>query len=290
MYLIIKHKNQPSKELRFRNGPIYIGRQLGSQVFLPDRTISRQHAVIYSTTDGQWILEDLDSANKTYLNGKAIHKEPLTDGDMFTISDFNIEVKFRETVSQPTKINMEDTMLDTNQELRSIKRKITDTNGPAFKLSPERVKKYAEFTCKLASAKDIDELLEILITQFKKQLLPFHIWAGFKLPNENSFNIYKGRSAAGQTLLLEDISLRGMVFDAMNDKEFILIPRFNIHEKNTEKIRSAMIAPILHEDGCMGAIYLDNSLNHEQYDIMDLNYLMLLSINFGNLLLKLGGF
>jgi pSer/pThr/pTyr-binding forkhead associated (FHA) protein len=64
MRLFVSLGGSSVNELRFDRGPIYIGRQTGSQVFLPDAAVSRQHAVIYTTRDGSWIVEDLGSATK----------------------------------------------------------------------------------------------------------------------------------------------------------------------------------------------------------------------------------
>ena len=288
MHLIVKHKSHPTKELRFRDGPVYIGRQLGSQIFLPDKTISRQHAVIYSTTSGQWMLEDLDSANKTYLNGKAIHKEPLSDGDIFTVSGFEIEVRLREIASMPAKINMEETLLASTEELRIIKRKITNTNGPVFKLSQQNIKNYAQTTCKIDQARSADELMDMLIAVVKKQLSTFRVWIGFKKTDAETFVKSKGRIITGQSVRLDSISLKDNIMESAQNCQFSLISRFGIKIKQKDRIRSAIIAPVLHQDRCLGVIYIDNSLDHEQYDIMDLNYLILLSISVGNVLSRTG--
>jgi len=67
MRLVVKQNERTINEFRFNKGPIYIGRHTNSQVFLPGRAVSRQHAVIFKTYEGKWILEDLDSANKIPL-------------------------------------------------------------------------------------------------------------------------------------------------------------------------------------------------------------------------------
>ena len=85
MRLTVEQSGKIISDLRFEQGPIYIGRQLGSQVFLPEVTVSRQHAVIYSTQGGAWALEDLDSANKKLMEvavraselGEEIGRNPL---------------------------------------------------------------------------------------------------------------------------------------------------------------------------------------------------------------------
>lgn len=80
MRLVVKQDGRKVNELQFTAGPVYIGRGVNSQVFLPDRAVSRQHAVIFTTQDGKWMVEDLDSANKTYLNDKQIHKVEVKKG------------------------------------------------------------------------------------------------------------------------------------------------------------------------------------------------------------------
>ena len=100
MRLTVKRGDDLINELRFSRGPIYIGRQIGSQIFLPDKAVSRQHTVIYTTTDGKWMVEDLDSANKTYLNNEAIHKAEIKNGDVLKIADFRIEIHVDESDKQ----------------------------------------------------------------------------------------------------------------------------------------------------------------------------------------------
>jgi pSer/pThr/pTyr-binding forkhead associated (FHA) protein len=100
MRLTIKRGDDLVNELRFSQGPIYIGRQIGSHVFLSDRAISRQHTVIYTTTDGKWFVEDLDSANKTYLNNEVVHKVEIKNGDVIKVADFHIEIYMDESDKQ----------------------------------------------------------------------------------------------------------------------------------------------------------------------------------------------
>ncbi len=104
-------------ELSFDKGPVYIGRQIGSEVFLPDLYVSRQHAVIFATKKGQWFVEDLDSANKTFLNSTAVHKSVIKDGDQITIGGFDIDIHLTGDIKtqdfqQPKKpVHMEETMI-----------------------------------------------------------------------------------------------------------------------------------------------------------------------------------
>jgi len=92
MRLIVRQSEGDVRDLAFDKGPIYIGRQMGSTLVVPDLQASRQHAVLFTNQDGQWILEDLDSTNKTYLNDTAIHKSRVKDGDTIRIAGTTIEV------------------------------------------------------------------------------------------------------------------------------------------------------------------------------------------------------
>ena len=107
MIFIIK-RGDSSKELRFTEGPVNIGRHTDSQIFLSDKGISRHHAVIFETQDATWMLEDLDSANKTYLNGEPIHKAEIKTGDIISIADFNIEVDFEAEHAEQKSTDIDD--------------------------------------------------------------------------------------------------------------------------------------------------------------------------------------
>lgn len=62
-----------------------IGRQKGCTVRLTDTSVSRRHAQLRLQDDGL-IIEDLDSANGTLVNGRLISEPtPLQDGDELTL-------------------------------------------------------------------------------------------------------------------------------------------------------------------------------------------------------------
>jgi len=108
--LIVRQGDRVINEFRFDAGPVRIGRHVASHVCLPDKSVSKQHAVIYCVEDAQWIAEDLDSANKTYLNNKPIHKAKIKTGDILRICDYNIEVNFNEVVVEQKPVITENTV------------------------------------------------------------------------------------------------------------------------------------------------------------------------------------
>ena len=69
---------------------VTIGRDSGSDIFLDDVTVSRNHAVITLST-GVTSLQDLASLNGTYVNRRRIDEpETLTDGDELQIGKFRL--------------------------------------------------------------------------------------------------------------------------------------------------------------------------------------------------------
>ena len=71
---------------------VILGRALEADVRVNDTQVSRQHArIIAMPTESrvamQYVLNDLDSRNGTFLNGRRIRKEMLENGDKITVGE-----------------------------------------------------------------------------------------------------------------------------------------------------------------------------------------------------------
>ena len=69
---------------------VILGRALGADVRINDTKVSRQHAQIETGQEDAegnptYVLTDLTSSNGTYVNGNAVEKETLQNGDKITI-------------------------------------------------------------------------------------------------------------------------------------------------------------------------------------------------------------
>ena len=68
---------------------VIIGREADCQVQINASGISRHHARI-SYINGQWVIEDLQSANGTFVNGQRIHQpQPLQPSDTVGLASVN---------------------------------------------------------------------------------------------------------------------------------------------------------------------------------------------------------
>jgi len=67
-----------------------IGRDVSSDIFLDDVTVSRKHAKIVRNSQGGFKVEDLGSLNGSYVNAHQITESDLTVGDEIQIGKFRL--------------------------------------------------------------------------------------------------------------------------------------------------------------------------------------------------------
>jgi pSer/pThr/pTyr-binding forkhead associated (FHA) protein len=283
MRLIVKKDGQTVNDFRFERGPIYIGRHEHSQIFLPDRAVSRQHAAIFAAQDGEWILEDLDSANKTFLNGKAVHKFPIKSGDRIGIGNFEIEVALDTEAGE--QINLEDTLVPAHSKSRAepvspsreiIVRKPDVERAPDIQLPAMRVKDFLQATEVICKSNGPDEVIKTLLAITLTQFRAHNRWCALRALPEGPMTFHAGMNSDGGMLELGGIKLHKKISHAIENQEFLLFPRVASQDG---KAYSAMISPIIDLSGCFGVLYLDNAGQKRYYTLGDLDYLMLLTIH-----------
>ncbi|MBN2591329.1 MAG: FHA domain-containing protein [Sedimentisphaerales bacterium] len=286
MRLVVKKSGRIVNEFSFDNGPVYIGRYKYNQVFLPDLSVSRQHAAIFTTLDGKWVVEDMDSANRTFLNGEEIQKAELNTGDVLRISDFTIEIDLEVASAEVKPIHLEDTLIPESREVRAsseyprdiIIRKPELEHAPDIRLPAGRIKDFIQATELICRADGIEELLKTLLNVILGQLKATQAWCALRDQPEGPMVYQEGKKRNGSSLMLGEISINQKVTEAIGKKEFILLPKISSDQEH-ETIQSAMIVPIIDPSGCFGVIYAANSVKEQHYGLSDLDYLMLLAIH-----------
>jgi hypothetical protein len=285
MRLTIVSKDGSRKDLQFSQGPVYLGRQQGSHVFLPGGSVSRQHAVIYATQAGEWILEDLDSANKTFLNGKAIHKSALQNGNEIRISEYQILVELSEKVephrfeppSTPPQATMADTVVTVHHdEMPSITRKMDPATAEPIQMPINRFRDLAYASKVIFAATGLPQLHRTLQDLLLDHLSAVHAWVGLK-KKPGGFEIQGGRMVTSQTVDLQELAAPQAITEAVEKLRHELVPQIP-RNVGGGKIRSAIASPICQDKTCIGILYAENSTQHEHYTQADLDYLILLSI------------
>jgi len=77
---------------------IGLGRRATNEVCIPDRSVSATHARILFDAGSAWI-EDLNSTNGTYINGRLISRQRLDDNDEIILG--KIRVTFQRSAESP---------------------------------------------------------------------------------------------------------------------------------------------------------------------------------------------
>ncbi|MFK7996777.1 MAG: FHA domain-containing protein [Granulosicoccus sp.] len=91
--IIVTHENNETDEFVFDASKLVItlGRRSTNDVCIPDLSISGNHATL-TLSDGETILEDLNSTNGSYVNGQVIQRTAITSSDEIILG--KILVKF----------------------------------------------------------------------------------------------------------------------------------------------------------------------------------------------------
>ena len=133
MNKITINKNSLSlDELQLEHGTITIGRAADNDIFLDDPALSSHHAKIVTLFTASHI-EDLNSTNGTFVNGKSIAEHTLHSGDIITLGSFQIAFYSDHAARKAP----EKTMMMSSEKLKEImedaeQKKKNDASRPAF--------------------------------------------------------------------------------------------------------------------------------------------------------------
>jgi len=300
MHLIIKKDGQTVSEFRSAGEPVRIGRRSNNQIALPDSKISKHHTLISVGEGGKWMVEDLGSANKTYLNDQPIEKAQLKTGDFIHIGDFTIEVNLedktkakepaKEPIKEPakepvgTKSGMS-AMLSRDQQI--VVRKIGADRSPVVTLPAQRLVDYLQATEAIDKVNNLDGLLTVLLDIMARQFNTYHAWCALRGQPTGEMALLKGRQRDGRPVDLKEILLGDKTNQSIEKSEFLLfIFSRDLSVEKDKQVRSMIIAPVLSLAGCFGVLYANNTFRQEHYNLADLDYLMLIAIHAANAIKK----
>lgn len=103
--LVVRRGPTPDKVYVLRQTLTVVGREPLNDVVIPDPELSRRHARIF-WEDGSFLIEDLNSTNGTYVNGRRINsKTRLASGDIIDFGE-TIRVIYEHDIA-PTAVNDE---------------------------------------------------------------------------------------------------------------------------------------------------------------------------------------
>jgi len=80
-YLIVLVGTHVGETFRLADGELFIGRSPQSNIRFDDDGVSRRHAKVWMTPNGDWVLEDMNSANGTFVNDERVATRVLRAED-----------------------------------------------------------------------------------------------------------------------------------------------------------------------------------------------------------------
>ena len=91
MRIILKFNSTVLKELKIDQDEIIIGRDSGNDIQIDNVAVSREHARIIRGPN-YYLIEDLNSTNGTFVNGKKINKKFLQEVDEISIGKHSLQI------------------------------------------------------------------------------------------------------------------------------------------------------------------------------------------------------
>jgi pSer/pThr/pTyr-binding forkhead associated (FHA) protein len=138
LQILLKFNEIVLKVFQSDKAEITIGRNMKNDIQIDNLAVSNFHARV-GRSDGNYVIEDLNSTNGTYINEKKINKWELKDGDTADIGKHSLTFLLEGGVSAGkglSELEMEQTMmLDTEKQ-----RELIEKAKPSPPGSPARLK------------------------------------------------------------------------------------------------------------------------------------------------------
>jgi serine phosphatase RsbU (regulator of sigma subunit) len=232
-----------------------LGRELGSTVHLPAKAVSRRHALITSH-EGAFFVEDLDSSNGTFLNGKRINVRvptPLTERDTLQIGPYLLGLR-----AGPLPSGTEPDMIIREQV------SVADLSQSVYGQDPaQKLQVVLEIAQNLGRTLQLEPLLEKLLDQLMR-LFPAADRCMVLLLEDDRLVVRGQRGRHQQdastfpysrTILQQALDQGiGILSDDVKEDERFL----SVHTLTSINVRSLLCVPLITQDQRrLGVIQLD---------------------------------
>lgn len=279
---------------RLEKPTVSLGRRADNDVVLAtDPRVSRFHAQL-TQRDQEWLLDDLGSANGTFIEQRKIHGPTVVrPGDRFRMGRtwFSLVAESLPT-SEADALESVRLLHDSDADALVVRGGMPEhvvyqvgvdhPQGQADAAEAQRrLEVMAKISARLASTLDLGPLLEVVVENIM-QVLPAD--AGFVMLVDRATGEFIPKAIRRRAGITEDphitvsrhilehaISQRAaiMTADAMADERFEDLD--SVHDL---QIRSAICAPLLHGEEALGTIFLESHSATGAFTQQDLELLM----------------
>jgi sigma-B regulation protein RsbU (phosphoserine phosphatase) len=290
MYKLIGSDGARTYSFDLTPGRFVIGRKPECDVYIPDKTVSRQHAALEMRDNDQgFFLEDLGSHNGTTVNGKQIGASiAVKPGDTITFGQAEFKIADDKvtdvTTTRPTATKLSDidpsksVYLSIDEALKPLPAKVTDL--------PDVFPTLSEMARMLVLHEPQEEMLERSLKLVAK-VIPAERLAVLTTGQDDeqiyvAARLLPGGKDPGDFTLSQTI-----VNDILEKKSSVLVGDPESDERYAQQqsiimsdLKSAMAVPLFDEGRVLGILYADTTNPLHQYND---DYLRLFA-TFGNII------
>lgn len=280
--------------------PLTIGRDPENAIALDHTAISRFHCTI-SSADDAYYIEDNDSTNGTYLNGRRIQRERLSPGDELIIANVGIVIE-----ASPKSIYESHAPMNMNV---SIDIKATADNSLTLANPTEEMgaREFLAGFCEDENSKsyralqilyeadrafrdieDLKQLMENLLDLIMENIPASRGYVFLLQRDTGNLVPYVRRPTSSpdddaeivvsQTILQTAVKQKSSIIsnDALVDERFV-------HSKSVahHTIRSAMCTPLINRGKVLGIAYVDSASEADLFSREDLAMFSAVSLKAG---------
>jgi putative nucleotidyltransferase with HDIG domain len=280
--------------------PFTVGRDRENKLPIRSSAVSRFHAVLLGE-NGDHYVQDLDSTNGTFLNGKRVRKARISPGDKITVANIDILVE-----AAPSPLREESAPLDLpvsvdSQPLHEAPIAVRNTTeelviedlidgAPAH--APAKSYKVLQVLYRADRiARDIDDLGQMLdnLMDLILEVIPASRGYIFLIHRDTGALVpYVRRAPDSIASDTEIVVSRTILNTAVAQKESVLCTDALVDERFVHsrsigdlRVRSAMCAPLVNRGKVLGIIYVDSADKSNLYTKDDLALLSAMALKAG---------
>ncbi len=260
----------------FKGDQIVIGRSPNADITLEDTFLSRKHVRLYRSGT-TLVIEDLHSANGTWLNGKKILSPvPAVNGDIVQISESTLV--FEEIDSKRIDVHESDSVIVGAQTLLN---KVQASHlGPGAPEAPSQSAKYLKILNEvhetLSRPLPIEELLNFVLEQVFTHLQPDQALVFLKREDGKLYEAARRSQPDFEHQCFASVHLSKLVVE---QKRAVLTPdlsteKFLAEAQSLQGLTSLLAAPLLDVTSSIGMIVLTSGSPGRRFVEDDLKLLV----------------
>ena len=271
MRVLVKEGDAILSDLTFEDEEVYVGSDPECGIHLPDEQIGDKIAVIASSGNSGWHIQNLDTTHVIRLNGQPLLEQgPLSPGDTVSVADYLLEMQL--AVSLEDQV-VEDRRLGA-EELAQIRKyplpagSIVKRHFEGITIIRDQLDLAADMGVAISHCRDIHDLVDVCLGLLLKTFSARMVWIGMRRQGKGELEVVGGRLPSG-----ESCSTNAMIdllsYRCCERGQHICVRKV----RDMQDIGSAMAVPISVGHHTYGMLYVDRAPKTKRFQIPDLDLL-----------------